>query len=173
MCSSDLRYKYKLPKSIREHNELIDQKLADIKVCDPAVGSGAFLVGMMSEIVRTRSVLARLNDPDQEPDIYGFKRDAIQESLHGVDIDLGAVEIAKLRLWLSLIVDEDNYKHIKPLPNLDYKIMQGNSLLEEYEGIKLIDERFFKKHEEKEQLQQRLKDQQSNKIGRASCRERV
>jgi len=155
------RYKYKLPKSVRESNELIDQKLADIKVCDPAVGSGAFLVGMMSEIVRTRSVLARLNDPNEEPNIYDFKRDAIQDSLHGVDIDLGAVEIAKLRLWLSLIVDEEDYKHIKPLPNLDYKIMQGNSLLEEYEGIKLIDERFFKKHEEKELVKKRLKDQQS------------
>jgi len=159
------RYKYKLPKSIREHNELIDRKLADIKVCDPAVGSGAFLVGMMSEVVKTRSVLARLNNPDEEPDIYKFKRDAIQDSLYGVDIDLGAVEIAKLRLWLSLIVDEDDYKHIKPLPNLDYKIMQGNSLLEEYEGIKLIDERFFEKHEEKQQVHKRLKEQQ-NKLSR-------
>lgn len=155
------RYKYKLPKSIREHNELMDRKLDEIKVCDPAVGSGAFLVGMMSEIVKTRSVLARLNNPDEEPNIYDFKRDAIQDSLHGVDIDLGAVEIAKLRLWLSLIVDEEDYKYIKPLPNLDYKIMQGNSLLEEYEGIKLIDERFFEKHEEKELVQKRLKDQQS------------
>jgi len=150
------RYKYKLPKSIREHNEFIDRKLAEIKVCDPAVGSGAFLVGMMSEIVKTRSVLARLSNPNEEPNIYDFKRDAIQDSLHGVDIDLGAVEIAKLRLWLSLIVDEENYKHIKPLPNLDYKIMQGNSLLEEYEGIKLIDERFFQKQEEIISYQDRL-----------------
>jgi len=155
------RYKYKLPKSVREHNELIDRKLSEIKVCDPAVGSGAFLVGMMSEIVKTRSVLARLKNPDKEPSIYDFKRDAIQDSLHGVDIDLGAVEIAKLRLWLSLIVDEENYKHIKPLPNLDYKIMQGNSLLEEYEGIKLIDERFFERHEEEEHIQKRLKERQS------------
>jgi len=53
-----------------------------------------------------------------------------KKSLYGVDIDLGAVEIAKLRLWLSLIVDEENIKDIKPLPNLDYKIMQGNSLIE-------------------------------------------
>lgn len=150
------RYKYKLPTSIREHNKHIDRKLAKIKVCDPAVGSGAFLVGMMSEIAKTRSVLARLSDPNKEPNIYNFKRDAIQDSLHGVDIDLGAVEIAKLRLWLSLIVDEENYKHIKPLPNLDYKIMQGNSLLEEYEGIKLIDERFFQKQEDKISYQDRL-----------------
>ena len=111
---------------------------------------------MMSEIVKTRSVLARLNSPNEEPSIYNFKRDAIQDALHGVDIDLGAVEIAKLRLWLSLIVDEENYKHIKPLPNLDYKIMQGNSLLEEYEGIPLIDERFFQQQEENISYQDRL-----------------
>jgi hypothetical protein len=46
-----------------------------------------------------------------------------------VDIDPGAVEIAKLRLWLSLVVDEEDIRHIKPLPNLDYKIVCGNSLL--------------------------------------------
>jgi len=54
-----------------------------------------------------------------------------------VDIDPGAIDIAKLRLWLSLIVDEDDYHNIKPLPNLDYKIMQGNSLIEEFHGISL------------------------------------
>ena len=46
-----------------------------------------------------------------------------------MDIDPGAVEIAKLRLWLSLVVDEEDVKQIKPLPNLDYKIVAGNSLL--------------------------------------------
>ncbi|MBA3766334.1 MAG: Eco57I restriction-modification methylase domain-containing protein, partial [Acidobacteria bacterium] len=61
--------------------------------------------------------------------------------LYGVDIDPGAVEIAKLRLWLSLVVDEDDIKEIKPLPNLDYKIMQGDSLVEEFEGVKLFDKR--------------------------------
>ncbi|OOP56514.1 MAG: hypothetical protein AYP45_08495 [Candidatus Brocadia carolinensis] len=61
--------------------------------------------------------------------IYDFKRHCIEKSLYGVDIDPGAVEIAKLRLWLSLVVDEDDIKNIKPLPNLDYKIVCGNSLL--------------------------------------------
>jgi len=119
----------KLGETIKQHAETIDQKLADIKVCDPAVGSGAFLVGMMSEIVRARMVLSRFLDDESDRTAYDLKRHAIQNSLYGVDIDLGAVEIAKLRLWLSLIVDEEDYKHIKPLPNLDYKIMQGNSLL--------------------------------------------
>lgn len=49
--------------------------------------------------------------------------------LYGVDIDASAVEVAKLRLWLSLIVDEEETKKIKPLPNLDFKIIPGNSLL--------------------------------------------
>ncbi|MFQ5676288.1 MAG: Eco57I restriction-modification methylase domain-containing protein, partial [bacterium] len=61
---------------------------------------------------------------------YEFKRRCIEHSLYGVDIDPGAVEIAKLRLWLSLVVDEEDIKNIKPLPNLDYKIIQGNSLIE-------------------------------------------
>jgi hypothetical protein len=60
---------------------------------------------------------------------YEFKRRCIEHSLYGVDIDPGAVEIAKLRLWLSLVVDEEDIKNIKPLPNLDYKIVCGNSLL--------------------------------------------
>ncbi len=60
---------------------------------------------------------------------YHFKRHAIQESIYGVDIDPGAVDIAKLRLWLSLVVDEDSYENIQPLPNLDYKIVRGNALL--------------------------------------------
>lgn len=60
---------------------------------------------------------------------YELKRHAIQQSIYGVDIDAGAVEIAKLRLWLSLVVDESYYDDIQPLPNLDYKIVQGNALL--------------------------------------------
>jgi hypothetical protein len=121
-------YSYKLPESIRKNAGLIDRKLADITVCDPAVGSGAFPVGMMSEIVRTRSVLSTFIQ-DEKRTSYDLKRRCIEHSLYGVDIDHGAVEIAKLRLWLSLVVDEGDIKDIKPLPNLDYKIVCGDSLL--------------------------------------------
>jgi len=117
-----------LSEAIRKHAALIDEKLANIKVCDPAVGSGAFLVGMMSEIVRAREVLKTWIKTKQTT--YDFKRHCIEHSLYGVDIDAGAVEIAKLRLWLSLVVDEDDIQNIKPLPNLDYKVVQGNSLIE-------------------------------------------
>jgi hypothetical protein len=125
---------YKLPESIRLNACAIDDKLASIKVCDPAIGSGAFPVGMMNEIVKARETLSSYIK-DKNRTIYSFKRDCIQNSLYGVDIDPGAVEIAKLRLWLSLIVDEDDIKQIKPLPNLDYKIMQGNSLISKFLGI--------------------------------------
>jgi len=150
--------KLQLPESIRTNAELIDQKLTDITVCDPAVGSGAFPVGMMSEIVKARNALTPylslrgdfFGEPTkQSRTSYNFKRQCIEYSLYGVDIDPGAVEIAKLRLWLSLVVDEEDIKNIKPLPNLDYKIVCGNSLLgypytpRGLEKIEKLKEQFF------------------------------
>ncbi|MEQ1604689.1 MAG: N-6 DNA methylase [Pyrinomonadaceae bacterium] len=128
-----------LPASIRSRAHNIDEKLADIKVCDPAIGSGAFPVGMMHEIVRARQTLSAIESmPDQ--DTYQLKRHAIENSIYGVDIDSGAIEIAKLRLWLSLVVDEEDRKTVQPLPNLDFKIMQGDSLIDEFRGIRLFDD---------------------------------
>ena len=135
--------KSKLPDKVREHASLIDEKLANIRICDPAVGSGAFPVGMMNEIVRMRDALTphiRANEKTEtqnpktssESDArtpYHFKRHAIEHCLYGVDIDTSAIEIAKLRLWLSLVVDEEDRNKVQPLPNLDYKMVCGNSLL--------------------------------------------
>lgn len=123
------RYPYELDESIRQNAKLIDTKLQNIRVCDPAVGSGAFLVGTMHEIVKCRKVLTTYLGEEEDRSVYDFKRHAIQNCLYGVDIDPSAVEIAKLRLWLSLVVDEEDIKQIQPLPNLDYKIVCGNSLL--------------------------------------------
>jgi type I restriction-modification system DNA methylase subunit len=126
----DTKYRGReMPSSIKKHAQQIDDALADIAVCDPAVGSGAFPVGMMTEIVRARSALNPYLGDAANRTRYHFKRHAIQHCLYGVDIDAGAVEIAKLRLWLSLVVDEEDVEHINPLPNLDYKIVTGNSLL--------------------------------------------
>jgi len=83
----------------------------------------------MTEIIRARNTLTTYLADKKGRSSYNFKRHAIQNCLYGVDIDPGAVEIAKLRLWLSLVVDEEDIKQIKPLPNLDYKIVCGNSLL--------------------------------------------
>jgi hypothetical protein len=126
--SETATYQFQVPELVRTHAAEIDQALANIKICDPAIGSGAFPVGMMQEIVKVRSVLTTYL-PDEGRSAYAFKRHAIQSSIYGVDIDPGAVDIAKLRLWLSLVVDEEDYESIKPLPNLDYKIVCGNSLL--------------------------------------------
>ena len=135
----------KPPKSIEQHARLIDEKLADITICDPAVGSGAFPVGLMNDIVRARCALTPYFNDVHERTPYHFKRHAIQSCLYGVDIDAGAVEIAKLRLWLSLVVDEEDVRQIKPLPNLDYKIVPGNSLL----GVEktLFNEKLFQELE--------------------------
>lgn len=108
----------------------IDQKLKDVKICDPAIGSGAFPMGLLRELYGCRKAI-EIFDADNAADI---KRHIIQNNIYGVDIEKGAVDIARLRFWLALIIDE---KEPMPLPNLDFKIMQGNSLLESYKGVDL------------------------------------
>ncbi|MHA2611538.1 MAG: Eco57I restriction-modification methylase domain-containing protein [bacterium JZ-2024 1] len=120
-------YQRQIPESVQQHAKEIDNLLFDIKVCDPAVGSGAFPIGMMHEIVKLRQLLSIYLGTKVNP--YHLKSHCIENSLYGVDIDPGAVEICKLRFWLSLIVDEEDFYNIKPLPNLDYKIVCGDSLL--------------------------------------------
>ena len=122
-------YQHILPETIRQHASLIDQKLAEVRVCDPAVGSGAFPVGMMTEVVRARRALTPYVGDGHRRTPYLLKRHAIENSLFGVDIDAGAIEIARLRLWLSLVVDEDDPNEVKPLPNLDFRFERGDSLL--------------------------------------------
>ena len=156
-------YYFQLPESIRKKAKKIDEKLSSIKVCDPAIGSGAFPVGMMSEIVRARSVLNTFIQ-DNSRSAYHFKRQCIENSLYGVDIDSGAVEIAKLRLWLSLVVDEDDIKQIKPLPNLDYKIVCGNSLLGLPHDMLLDDEISIQLEEKKKQYFGTTIPSEKNKI---------
>ena len=105
------------------------ERLKEVKVCDPAIGSGAFPMGMLRELYYCRISLEDLSVSPAE-----IKSQIIKGNIYGVDIEQGAVDIARLRFWLSLVVDETTPT---PLPNLDYKIMQGNSLLEWYEGVDL------------------------------------
>lgn len=133
--------RFTLPESIRNHYAELDRLLCSIRVADPAVGSGAFPVGMMNEIVKARSILTPFfSGEEADRSIYELKRQTIENSLYGVDIDSSAVDITKLRFWLSLIVDEESIQTIRPLPNLDHKIMCGNSLVDEFEGVSLFDE---------------------------------
>lgn len=111
---------------------LILDKLEGLAICDPAVGSGAFLVGMMQVIddveqsLRTRYGLDGKN-------LFERKKEIIKSSLYGVEIKEWAVWICQLRLWLSLFVDApDDFKHsLEPiLPSLDFKVRQGDSLVQ-------------------------------------------
>lgn len=116
---------------IQEHlPENTDQLLKEVKICDPAIGSGAFPMGLLKELFLCRTALEGI-DQHHAAEI---KKHIIQQNIYGVDIERGAVDIARLRFWLSLIVDEESPQ---ALPNLDFKIMQGNSLLEQYKGVDL------------------------------------
>ncbi|MDE5560834.1 MAG: hypothetical protein K2J00_03365 [Bacteroidaceae bacterium] len=104
-------------------NHKLLSALRTVRICDPAIGSGAFPMGLLNELLHCREALE---------DSLGraeLKKDIIQNNIYGVDIEKGAVDIARLRFWLSLVVDEP---HPQPLPNLDYKIMCGNSLLHRF-----------------------------------------
>ncbi len=172
-------YKYKLPKSIRKNADLIDQKLTKIRICDPAIGSGAFPVGLLHELVNAKLVIKphfsenyladKLEEFGLKKDknisennyIYRLKRHIIQESIYGVDIDASAIDIARLRLWLSLVVDEDDLDTIETLPNLDYKIVCGNSLISRYNLNMPIDnvfKEFNKKVKDKDYNNQNIKN---------------
>lgn len=151
--SNDLRVNQALIDLVREKFaeqvsdldliEEICESLYRVKICDPAIGSGAFPMGILNVIHNIIEILHDvqpdtvsrvwgLSDSDWDPHIV--KKNIIQRCIYGVDIEEGAVDIARLRFWLALVVDENAPT---PLPNLDYKIMQGNSLLENFEGVDL------------------------------------
>ena len=108
----------------------VDEALKNVKICDPAIGSGAFPMGLLKELFQCRTALEGITQSKAAE----IKKHIIQQNIYGVDIERGAVDIARLRFWLSLIVDEETPQ---ALPNLDFKIMQGNSLLEQYKGVDL------------------------------------
>lgn len=139
----------------------MDKALADVRVADPAVGSGAFPLGMLNEIVRARQNISAylaitMNSYDirmmysMERSAHTLKYQTIKNCIYAADIEPSAVDIAQLRLWLSLVIDDeinpdassplDGHRHPLPLPNLESNILCGNSLVDEFEGIKLINE---------------------------------
>lgn len=99
------------------------QALDDLKVLDPACGSGAFPMGMLQLMLKTYERL------DNRFDAYRTKLRIVQENIYGVDIEPMAVEIARLRAWLSIVVDDEEDSKVEPLPNLDFKFVCANSLL--------------------------------------------
>jgi very-short-patch-repair endonuclease len=109
--------------------KLISEKIDNVKICDPAIGSGAFPMGLLQEIFSIKELIAYETGKEWKP--AETKLNIIQNSIYGVDIEKGAVDIARLRFWLSLVVDEEKPK---PLPNLDYKIVVGDSLISKFDG---------------------------------------
>lgn len=100
--------------------------LDKVKICDPAIGSGAFPMGLLQEIFNAQIYLQGLKGFKKGVSDADIKKHIIEESIYGVDIDAGAVDIARLRFWLSLVVDETVPQ---PLPNLDFKIVCANTLI--------------------------------------------
>lgn len=139
----------------------IDDLLKNVKVADLAVGSGAFPLGMLSEIVKVRNVLTeymaigmssieKLSFINYGRKIYQLKTETIKNCLFACDIEPSAIDIAKLRLWLSIVIEDfvgeqDRNDGVvseetkpKQLPNLDCNFICGNSLVDEFEGVELI-----------------------------------
>lgn len=139
--------------------KLLDDLLANIRVADPAVGSGAFPLGMLNEIVRARQNLTAymaigMNAYNTrlmyalDRSSYTLKYTTIKNCIFAADIEPSAVDIARLRLWLSLVIDDElnpnaqnafeGHQNPSPLPNLECNIICGNSLVDEFEGTSLI-----------------------------------
>ena len=118
---------------LSKHLNYLNNRLDAVRICDPAIGSGAFPMGLLHEIFNTKVlIMDALNGASPTPsERVEIKLHIIQNSIYGVDIEKGAVDIARLRFWLSLIVDE---QAPKALPNLDYKIVVGNSLVAKFEN---------------------------------------
>ena len=148
---------HEFPEELEPYREVLDTALRNVKICDPAIGSGAFPMGLLNELWRCREALGeRATCPSQmgtqstglsqagslcskegqAGSLYPYsraalKREIIENNIYGVDIEKGAIDIARLRFWLSIVVDAEKPE---PLPNFDYKFMQGNSLIESFDG---------------------------------------
>ena len=129
--------------------------LEEVKICDPAIGSGAFPMSLLNELLHCREVLS-----GEHYDRAEIKKSIIQNNIYGVDIEKGAVDIARLRFWLSIVVEEETPS---PLPNLDYKIMQGNSLIESFMGVDLS-KLTYEKEYKKDKVEISLFDDEKNRL---------
>lgn len=115
----------------KEEKTLLLSFLEKIKILDPACGSGAFPMGILHKLVELNEVLGTVKSS------YELKKDILSQNIYGVDIMPMAIEIARLRAWLSLVLEE-NYNPkdpvhnfgVKPLPNLDFKFVCANSLID-------------------------------------------
>ena len=159
---------FSVSKNVNRLAEL-DKFLQDVKVADLAVGSGAFPLGMLNEITKAREVLSTyINLVGAEKihrSLYDLKLETIRNSIFACDIEPSAVDIAKLRLWLTIVIDDEpNDKNVfqpKPLPNLDCNIICGNSLIDEIDNLPLQN---AKTQQQTSLMQDQLKSNYQNLI---------
>jgi hypothetical protein len=133
---------------------LLTEMLPSLKLLDPACGSGAFLVAAMKTLIEIYSAVIgqaeKLDDPTlntwlaemkrDHPSVeYFIKKRIIVDNLFGVDVMDEAVEIARLRLFLALVASVQRAEQLEPLPNIDFNILPGNSLI----GLLRVDEATF------------------------------
>ncbi len=133
----DFVHTAELAADLKPHTANLLDKLNRLKTIDIAAGSGAFPIGMLQKIVMLKQAL----NPKASP--YDLKLETIENSIYGVDIQPMAIELSRLRCWLSLIVDEEPDK-VQPLPNLDFKFVCADSLIDL--GYKAFREQCEKKH---------------------------
>ena len=119
-----------------EEPSIVRDKLLNLKIVDPGVGSGAFSVDILNKLV---AIIEKLNEKlGISWNRYELRKKLIEDCIYGVDIQERAIHLARLRLWLSLIVDLDIDKgeDVPPLINLDFKIVKGDSLVSKMCGFK-------------------------------------
>lgn len=164
----DFVHTEEFPDTLKQYSTQIFEKLNFVKILDPACGSGAFPIGMLQKLIALK---LQLTSPFTKGgtqgglkgvSVYDLKLQTILNSIYGCDIQPMAVELSRLRCWLSLIIDEDVDKKksnwgIANLPNLDFKFVCVNTLLglpqmiqdslgtsaDDFEKLKQLREEFF------------------------------
>jgi len=153
---------------LSDNSQKIYQTLNNIKILDPAVGSGAFLVEMHKIISQILYFLST-HFENGEADFYKIKKNLISNCLYGADINPIHSETAMMRLWLALIVATDKYNLSKSLPNLEYNLLIGDSLSDSInlldvpdqshiENLKCSFKEEVKSKQKKKELQKRIDD---------------
>ena len=191
-----------------EENEKLVEAIDTLKILDPACGSGAFPIGALQKIVwilqrvdpncklwlgRKLSGVPELyrqriiNEVETNPFDYTRKLDVIKNSIFGVDIQPIAVEMSRLRCFLTLVVESEindgkKNRGIEPLPNLDFKFVCANTLVglprkessglfEDHSGIEelsvIMSEYFSSSNQRKAEIRQRFTNAQKDILNRS------
>ena len=139
-CFDDERGRLEVLKKYKPDVQKLEEYIISITACDPTCGSGSMLLGVLMLQVQLIKSLWAFNGKAYTPtDDYKLKKKLISECIYGVDVKEWAVRIAELRLWLYMITEADfkieQLQKDPLLPNLDFKLRKGNSLLPQFAGM--------------------------------------